>query len=158
MCLALRRYFSHRNINEKIVSVIAFRHSLSRKFRTVTLVGMLVISVHGVDAESSKNAEQAGATLFRDKGCAYCHGASTQGTPKGPSLLHVRKAMKPQQIADQIKNGGQKMPSFEDSLSADEISKLVAYLRAKHRLAPAPIPAPAAKPAAETPAPGISQQ
>jgi len=99
-------------------------------------------------AESSKAAEAAGATLFRDKGCAYCHGANTQGTPKGPSLVNVRKTMKPKQIAGQITNGGQKMPSFEDALSSDQIAQLVAYLRAKHRPVPAPPPpAPATPPA-----------
>jgi mono/diheme cytochrome c family protein len=97
-------------------------------------------------SESPKAAESAGATLFRDKGCAYCHGANTQGTPKGPSLQNVRKTMKPAQIVDQIKNGGQKMPSFEDSLSGDEIAQLVAYLRAKHRPMPTPLPETPASP------------
>jgi len=101
-------------------------------------------------AEALPTPEASGATLFRDKGCAYCHGANTQGTPKGPSLLNVRKTMKAPQIASQIKNGGQKMPSFDDSLSSKEIDQLVAYLRAKHRPQPAPQPAqPAANPPAQ---------
>jgi mono/diheme cytochrome c family protein len=54
--------------------------------------------------------------------------------------------MKPAQIVDQIKNGGQKMPSFEDSLSSDEIAQLVAYLRAKHRPMPTPLPETPANP------------
>jgi len=89
----------------------------------------------------------AGATLFRDKGCAYCHGANAQGTQKGPSLAAVRKNMKPAQISAQIENGGQKMPSFSDSLSHDEVAQLVAFLRAKHRPAPAPVAEPAKTPA-----------
>ena len=101
-------------------------------------------------AENPKTPEAIGATLFRDKGCAYCHGANTQGTPKGPSLENVRKKMKAPQIVAQIKNGGQKMPSFEDALSNDEIAQLVAYLRAKHRPLPAPLPAqPAPAPPAQ---------
>lgn len=64
--------------------------------------------------------------------------------------MNVRKTMKAAQIVNQIKNGGQKMPSFQDSLSNDEIAQLVAYLRAKHRPLPAPLPAhPAATPAAQ---------
>jgi len=99
-------------------------------------------------AQNSKAPETAGAALYRDKGCAYCHGANTQGTSRGPSLEKVRKTMKPAQIAGQIKNGGQKMPSFSDSLTGDEIAQLVAYLRAKHRPVPAPLPTtPAAAPA-----------
>lgn len=109
-------------------------------------LGVCTLAAPIARAESPKSAEASGATLFRDKGCAYCHGANTQGTPKGPSLQNVRKTMKPAQISDQIKNGGQKMPSFEDSLSTDEIAQLVAYLRAKHRPLPAPLP-PATSPA-----------
>lgn len=94
-------------------------------------------------AFSGKKSEQAGAILFRDKGCAYCHGATAQGTQKGPSLADVRKALTPDQIVHQIENGGQKMPSFQDSLSNDEVAQLVSYLRAKHRPVPPPAPTPA---------------
>src|SRR5579859_3127289 len=90
-------------------------------------------------ALSKKESEQAGANLFRDKGCAYCHGTNAQGTAKGPSLAHVRTALQPSQISNQILNGGQKMPSFQDSLSNDEIAQLVAYLRSKHRPLPTPV-------------------
>jgi len=133
--------------------VISLRLMLPRLRTTLALtctIGFLLQAVSVARAESPKASESAGATLFRDKGCAYCHGANTQGTPKGPSLENVRKKMKAPQIADQIKNGGQKMPSFEDSLSSDEIAQLVAYLRAKHRPLPAPLPAqPAATPPAQ---------
>ena len=88
---------------------------------------------------SKKDAEKAGAVLFRDKGCAYCHGPAGLGTGKGPSLANLRKRLKAPQIAAQIENGGQKMPSFRDSLTDDELAKLVSYLRAKHR----PVPPPA---------------
>jgi mono/diheme cytochrome c family protein len=98
--------------------------------------------VHAAYAFASKADEQAGANLFRDKGCAYCHGAAAQGTQKGPSLANVRKAMKPAKIVAQIENGGQKMPAFGDSVSKDEVAKLVAFLRSKHRPAPAPVSTP----------------
>jgi mono/diheme cytochrome c family protein len=93
-------------------------------------------------AFSQKESEQAGANLFRDKGCAYCHGTNAQGTAKGPSLAHVRKTLQAPKIADQIMNGGQKMPSFSDSLSNDEVAQLVAFLRSKHRPLPTPIQVP----------------
>ena len=126
---------------------------LKRLLPTLALtctIGLTLPAPSLASAESPKAADSAGATLFRDKGCAYCHGANTQGTPKGPSLVNVRKTMKAAQIVSQIKNGGQKMPSFEDSLSNDEIAQLVAYLRAKHRPLPAPLPTqPAAAPSAQ---------
>jgi mono/diheme cytochrome c family protein len=123
--------------------------------RPLSIILLLLTSqliVPPAQASSNKEKEAAGATLFRDKGCAYCHGATAQGTQKGPSLANVRQTLKPAQIADQIVNGGQKMPSFQDSLSTDEVAQLVAYLRAKHRPAPAPLPAPTPAPA-PSPAP-----
>jgi mono/diheme cytochrome c family protein len=98
---------------------------------------------------SSKADEEAGAVLFRDKGCAYCHGAGGVGGKKAPSLMGLRtdKAWPPAKITGQILNGGQKMPPFGDSLTDAEIAQLVAYLRAKNR--PVPPPLPAATPPAE---------
>jgi mono/diheme cytochrome c family protein len=82
--------------------------------------------------------------LFRDKGCAYCHGPGGTGGKKGPDLSGIRtdKLWPPDKITSQILNGGQKMPPFSDSLTDAEIAQLVAYLRAKDR----PIPPPAATP------------
>ena len=80
----------------------------------------------------TKSSTAAGASLFRDKGCSYCHGTELQGTGRGPSLLKVRTQLKAAQIAEQIKNGGQKMPPFGDSVSQDEILQLVSFLRMKH--------------------------
>jgi mono/diheme cytochrome c family protein len=114
-----------------------------RRFGILLLVITIAAPTQALFAANTKAAEQAGATLFRDKGCAYCHGATAQGTQKGPSLANVRKTMKPAQISAQIENGGQKMPSFSDSLSHDEVAQLVAWLRAKHRPAPDPVPTPA---------------
>jgi mono/diheme cytochrome c family protein len=93
-------------------------------------------------ALSKKELEQAGAILFRDKGCAYCHGATAQGTSRGPSLANLRKTWKAPQIAHQIENGGQKMPSFKEAVSPVELTQLVAYLRAKHRPIAPPVTAP----------------
>jgi mono/diheme cytochrome c family protein len=85
---------------------------------------------------------KAGALLFRDKGCAYCHGSGGIGTKKAPSLLDIRnnKDWPPEKMTDQILNGGDKMPPFRDSLSDEEIAQLIAYLRAKHRPVAPPLP------------------
>jgi mono/diheme cytochrome c family protein len=123
------------------VSLFEIRHL--RLFGIFLVAISVVAPAKPIFAANTKASEQAGAQLFRDKGCAYCHGAAAQGTLKGPSLANVRKTMKPAQVSAQIENGGQKMPSFSDSLSHDEVAQLVAYLRAKHRPAPAPVPVPA---------------
>lgn len=118
--------------------MIALRIRLPLLLSALSIIAWIALPCTRALAAGPKAAE-AGAVLFRDKGCAYCHGTAAQGTQKGPSLANVRKALKPSQIVAQIENGGQKMPSFEDSLSKDEIAQLVAYLRAKHRPVPAPI-------------------
>jgi mono/diheme cytochrome c family protein len=54
-------------------------------------------------------------------------------------------------MADQILNGGKKMPAFRESLSDDEIAQIVAYLRAKNR--PVPPPLTSSQPAPTAPSP-----
>jgi mono/diheme cytochrome c family protein len=100
-------------------------------------------------AASTRSEETAGAVLFRDKGCAHCHGDGGLGGKKGPSLsdLRTNRNWPPAKIKEQILNGGQKMPPFGDSMTDEEIAQVIAYLRAKHR----PVPPAAANPAA-TPA------
>ena len=81
---------------------------------------------------------KAGAALYRDKGCAQCHGADLAGNKKGPSLADIRNdpAWPPEKITKQIMDGGAKMPPFADSLTDQEITQIVAFLRAKDRPAP----------------------
>ena len=85
--------------------------------------------------DKNKADEEAGAVLFRDKGCAYCHGANGAGGKKAPALTGIRtdKAWPSAKITAQILNGGQKMPPFGEALSDPEVAQLIAYLRAKHR-------------------------
>jgi mono/diheme cytochrome c family protein len=109
-------------------------------------------------ASDTKAAEQAGAVLYRDKGCSFCHGVNLEGTKKAPALAEIRK-QKPwtnEKITNQILDGGQKMPPFRESLSDEEINQLIAYLRAKNR--PTPPPAPAPIPAPATPAAPVPPQ
>jgi mono/diheme cytochrome c family protein len=122
-------------------------HSLS--ISLILLVATIAVGPASARA-SSKDAEQAGAVLFRDKGCTYCHGAGGTGGKKGPVLTNLRtdKLWPPEKITAQIMNGGQKMPPFSDSLTDVEIADLVAYLRAKHKPIPPPIPVPPVAPAA----------
>lgn len=82
----------------------------------------------------------AGATLYRDKGCAHCHGAAEEGTKKAPPLVDIRKSKiwTQTKITNQILNGGKKMPPFADSLTDQEIAQIVTYLRAKNPPVPPP--------------------
>lgn len=110
----------------------------------VILLAIGAPSAQAVSGAKTKAAEAAGAILFRDKGCAYCHGAGGMGGKKGPDLRGIRtdKLWPVDKITNQILNGGQKMPPFADSLTDAEIAELVAYLRAKER----PVPPPSSTP------------
>lgn len=117
-------------------------------FLTLILAVFAAMPAHALSGSKEKAAEQAGAVLFRDKGCAYCHGAGGTGGKKGPdlSLIRTDKLWPPDKITNQILNGGQKMPPFSDSLTDEQIAQLVAYLRAKLRPIPPPVASPASPP------------
>ena len=118
----------------------------------IILVASSPASVFG----AKKDDEKAGAVLFRDKGCAYCHGVGGIGAKKGPSLVGIPKdkAWPTDKITSQILNGGPKMPPFRESLTDEEVAQLVAYLRTKNK----PIaPASEAQDSAPAPAPGGGQ-
>lgn len=139
--------------NEKIIHVSALKIRLLHLLSTLTVICCLAslawttIPIRSAYAAGSKTSESAGGILFRDKGCAYCHGANLQGTQKGPSLINIRQKVTAAQMTDQIVNGGMKMPSFEDTLSKDEIAQLIAFLRAKHPPIAPPLPTPVPAPA-----------
>jgi len=106
---------------------------------------------------ASKQDEAAGAILFRDRGCTYCHGDHLQGTDRAPSLDKVRDKLKADKITAQITHGSLQMPAFGEILTPPEIAQLVGFLRSKHR--PAIPPAPAgATPAAPPPLPSTKPQ
>ncbi len=101
---------------------------------------LLVVAATTAFAADTPADVKAGAALFRDKGCSYCHGTDLHGTKKAPALAEIRndKNWPAAKMTDQILSGGQKMPPFRDSLSDEEIAQLVAFLRAKDHPAPPP--------------------
>lgn len=92
--------------------------------------------------EKTEGSAKAGAALFSDKGCTYCHGSVGQGAKKGPALtdLWKDKTWTNEKLTNQILNGGQKMPPFQDSVTDDEVKDLIAWLRAKNKPAPPAAP------------------
>ncbi|HVC48359.1 MAG TPA: cytochrome c [Terracidiphilus sp.] len=110
---------------------------------TAALVTASLFSLpaHALWGHKDKQAQLAGAGLFRDKGCAHCHGVNRAGTKKAPSLVNIRKDKQwtPEKMTSQILNGGKKMPPFSDSLSDKEVSEIINYLRSKHPPQPPPV-------------------
>jgi len=82
---------------------------------------------------SSKESREAGASLFHEKGCEYCHGVGAVGTEKAPDLSTIGKRKKREQIELQIKNGGGGMPAFGDVLQPDEVKMLADWLSSKRK-------------------------
>ena len=82
---------------------------------------------------SSKESREAGASLFHEKGCEYCHGVGAMGTEKAPDLSTIGKRKKREQIELQITNGGGGMPAFGAVLQPDEVKMLVDWLRSKRK-------------------------
>ena len=107
------------------------------------LLGLIAFcsSAPSLAASKKSDEEKAGAILFRDKGCTYCHGAGAVGTKKAPALtgLYKDKSWPPEKITAQILNGGQKMPPFRESVTDEDVTNLIAWLRAKNK----PVPPPA---------------
>jgi mono/diheme cytochrome c family protein len=122
-----------------------------KPFSSSLLLGLIALLAVPTQLSASKKNEdeKAGAVLFRDKGCTYCHGVGGVGTKKAPSVteLYKDKTWTPEKITSQILNGGQKMPPFRDSVTDDEVIQLIAYLRAKVKPVPPPAVSPDANPA-----------
>jgi mono/diheme cytochrome c family protein len=112
------------------------------------LACMVPLPAHALFGSRQKAAEKSGAILFRDKGCAHCHGVGGIGGKKAPALADIRKdkVWTPAKMTNQILNGGQKMPPFSDSLTDEEVAQIIAYLRAKHK----PVPPPSQTPEPES--------
>lgn len=107
----------------------------------VTSLMLTVAGVPGLHAKAASSADrEAGAELFKQKGCEHCHGPDGVGTVRAPSLATVGRRLKKDEIEQQIRDGGKQMPPFKDVLNDDETHKLVDYLSHKKK-APKPPPA-----------------
>jgi ubiquinol-cytochrome c reductase cytochrome b subunit len=69
-----------------------------------------------------------GATLFHDKGCAFCHAIQGLGGERGPDLTDVAARMSPDQITTRITNGSPNMPAYVRVLTPEETRAIVAFL------------------------------
>jgi ubiquinol-cytochrome c reductase cytochrome b subunit len=82
---------------------------------------------------STDSTVVAGARLFHEKGCEYCHAIDGYGGKRGPDLSDVRSRMPPDQIGARITNGSVNMPAFAKTLTPDQVNTLVAFLATRGR-------------------------
>lgn len=74
---------------------------------------------------------ESGAKLYYDKGCIFCHNIAGDGGRRGPNLTDVGGRLTTDQMTIKIANGGGNMPAFGPSLSAQELSDLIAFLQTR---------------------------
>ncbi|MDX6535614.1 MAG: quinohemoprotein ethanol dehydrogenase [Gaiellales bacterium] len=73
---------------------------------------------------TTKGDPAAGEKVFADN-CSGCHGLNGHGGNGGPSLAGVTDV---QHVVNQVTNGGGGMPAFGDTLSAQQIQDVAAYV------------------------------
>lgn len=107
---------------------------------TVSLIAILLsacdVEPRKTDSELGLNAQQAAGRRVYDARCADCHFAYSKSNLKGPSLngLFKKPFMKngmpanDDRVTDIILLGRAKMPAFQNKLTQQQLSDLMAYL------------------------------
>ncbi len=70
----------------------------------------------------------AGARLFHEKGCEFCHQIGGYGGRRGPELTDVATRMHPDEITARITNGSPNMPAYVRTLKPEQVRALTAFL------------------------------
>jgi cytochrome c len=98
---------------------------------------MAVVAVVPLVFGQSKGSAEKGNEVF-DEQCASCHNAYSSDRKVGPGLklLFAKdklesngKAVSEASVREVLEKGGKGMPAFKDSLSADDKTDLLAYLK-----------------------------
>ncbi len=114
-----------------------------RLSRFLLALSIFTIACHSRGDEELHNlfandaaAAQEGHELFRKAGCHPCHGPEAEGGT-GPDLTDDEWRFKPtdEMLFRTITKGrtGTRMASFADKLTAEEVWKIIAFLREKNR-------------------------
>ncbi len=74
-----------------------------------------------------------GGEHFNEKGCLYCHKISGHGGERGPDLTYIGDRLSANELTWRIMNGGLNMPGFGGTLTSNELSDLVAFLKSRTR-------------------------
>lgn len=93
----------------------------------------LVLGISGCGGKKSSSSDSdgsgsPGAKVFAEAGCGDCHTMATAGASGtvGPNLDELRPNQ--QRVEQQVKNGGNGMPSFADKLSPAEIEQVAGFV------------------------------
>ncbi len=98
----------------------------------------------------------AGAGMFHDHGCEYCHAVGGHGGHRGPDLTWIADRLTHDQMVIRIMNGGYNMPGFAAILTPAELDAIVAFLETRTHRGATPLPRDSmAAPRPDTQATGI---
>jgi cytochrome c6 len=125
--------------NEQYRSTEASRGRATRLRNSAMILGAVIaISVAGFTSRASAKPaapdDAAGEQVFKSN-CVVCHAADGTGSATGKALnapdLHSDAVQKltVAQMVTQVSNGKNNMPPFKSTLSEDEISAVVGYVR-----------------------------
>jgi len=116
---------------------VSRRRAARLRIFAIILGAVVAVSVAGIGSRATAKAAPAddpGATVFKAN-CVVCHGADGTGSPTGKALmapdLHsdaVQK-MTVAQMVTQVSDGKNNMPPFKNSLTKEQISAVVTYVR-----------------------------
>ncbi len=138
------------------------RHPLRRPWSLVIVAAIVITIYHygrmGASAPWSPRLEAqplpaavvgtatgpvaAGAKLFYDKGCEFCHTIDGYGGIRGPDLSDAGDRMTAEQITTRIYSGAANMPSYRGNMSDTDLAKLIAFLESRHKIPVTAVPAP----------------
>ena len=101
---------------------------------TAVVAGLTLFLISAVRANAAQDSAATTAT-FRTK-CALCHGPDGSGSEVGKSMnvpdfrSEAVQKLSDVELAQVISDGKGGMPSFKNSLTADQIHALVKHIRA----------------------------
>ena len=72
---------------------------------------------------------ERGSAIFTNNGCINCHSIAGSGGHKGPDLTHVGDRLTLDQLTWRILYGGNGMPPYGETLTAQEADVLIAFLQ-----------------------------
>lgn len=85
----------------------------------------------------------AGAKVFYDKGCEFCHTVDGYGGIRGPDLSAAGDRMTGEQITTRIYSGAANMPSYRGNMSDQDLANVIAFLESRHKIPASARPQPA---------------
>ena len=106
---------------------------------TLSVIAVSIIVLAGLRSwVTAETPSDHGAKLLQSKGCVGCHFTGSQKTKFGPGLKglfdreNLPESGRPataENVRSQLIDPYQKMPSFEDKLTEEQIDAIIDYLK-----------------------------